>query len=992
MQSHTDVAEVRRSAVWGSRSGCARASRNSSLARLSADSQQPRERCACSPEASACVRLSARADQAGWLVVRGGDGGDASGCRMPVSWERDLGEACVVDRGSPNVERSDLNLEAAQEAIASFPVAEVHDPPPKNTSRCNVPSESMYKHLYWRSLADADNFWKEVTLSQGRAVDKLRWSHLFTKTQHGSLQSGDVCWFLNGKLNACDNCVDRWAEQYPQRIALICEGDNPEDTQVVTYKELQDQVCRFANLLKSLDVRKGDIVTIYLPMMAEIVYAMLACARIGAVHSTTSRETEEEASPFLLQREKQTEEEADVQLLPLLPAHSLAERLEDANSKVLITTTKSTRGGKVVHLKAVVNEALELCSCVKHVVLFRRSEDPSCFVEGRDLSGDDLLPQMRPYCPLEIMDSEDVLFILYTSGSTGKPKGVCHTTAGYLLYTALTHEYIFDYHPGDTFGCLADCGWITGHSYTVYGALCNGATTVLFQGIPTYPTPGRYWELVQKWKVTQLYTSPTAIRALMMHGDEWPKKYDLSTLRVIGSVGEPINPEAWRWVFNNIGRGQCSVVDTYWQTETGGHVLSPFPGATITKPGCAMVPFFGIEPAIVDPQTGEEKKGNGVCGVLCLKRSWPGVCRTVHRAHKRLVNTYYQPYPGYYFTGDGAYRDIDGHYWITGRVDDTLNVSGHRLSTAEIEHALVQHPAIVEAAVVGVPHDVKGTAIFCFVILKEGIREEGIAAGAKAQVRKEIGPIATPDFIVIVPGLPKTQSGKIMRRLLRKLCCLDTNLGDTTSLANAEILQVLKPLVMDAVITERSKFSAIAGSNADRGGKRAKQDDRCAHPQVPLQMMKTTRAALDEQQLRMLQQNRSVHADMAGPAFPPPPAAAAKRHADRGCLVGGGEETQQQRFDWGICICMCVRLRLQSSLFVSDAALLAGWRRARHRQAATLLAFLNLSLLTSFHPHLMPHCLCMQRSNALAGVLLTYPLPAQKHIHSSSRSCNARGT
>ncbi|KAL8449805.1 hypothetical protein Emed_002768 [Eimeria media] len=714
---------------------------------------------------------------------------------MPDTWERDLGEACVIDRGSPNVERSELNLEETQDAIASFPVTEVHGPPPKNTSRCNVPSESMYRHLYWRSLTDTDNFWKE------RALEKLRWSQPFTKTQHGSLKNGDVSWFLNGKLNACDNCVDRWAEQYPQRIALIYEGDHSEDSQVVTYKELQDQVCRFANLLKSLDVRKGDIVTIYLPMMPEIVYAMLACARIGAVHSV---------------------------VFAGFSAHSLAERLEDAHSRVLITTTKSMRGGKVVHLKKVVDEAVELCSCVKHVVLFRRSEDPSCFVEGRDLSGDDLLPQMRPYCPLETMDSEDLLFILYTSGSTGKPKasrrlGVCHTTAGYLLYTALTHEYIFDYHPGDTFGCLADCGWITGHSYTVYGALCNGATTMLFQGIPTYPTPGRYWELVQKWKVTQLYTSPTAIRALMMHGEEWPKKYDLSTLRVIGSVGEPINPEAWRWCFNNIGRGQCSVVDTYWQTETGGHVLSPFPGATVTKPGCAMVPFFGIEPAIVDPHTGEEKKGNGVCGVLCLKRSWPGVCRTVHRAHKRLVNTYLQPYPGYYFTGDGAYRDMDGHYWITGRVDDTLNVSGHRLSTAEIEHALVQHPAIVEAAVVGVPHDVKGTAIFCFVIVKEGTDTEGIAAGAKAQVRKEIGPIATPDFIVIVPGLPKTQSGKIMRRLLRKLCCLDTNLGDTSSLANAEVLKVLQPLIMDTVMKERNRSAGAVENNTDRAGKRAKQ-------------------------------------------------------------------------------------------------------------------------------------------------------------------------
>ncbi|OEH76691.1 hypothetical protein cyc_00537 [Cyclospora cayetanensis] len=752
---------------------------------------------------------------------------------MPAAWDRDLGEACVVDRGSPNVERSDLNLEGAHEAISSFPVKEVHEPPPKNTSRCNVPSESMYKHLYWRSLTDADNFWRE------KALEKLRWSHPFTKTQHGSLKNGDMSWFLNGKLNVCDNCVDRWAEQYPQRIALIYEGDTSKDSQVVTYKELQDQVCRFANLLKSLDVRKGDIVTIYLPMMPEIVYAMLAC----------------------------------------LSANSLAERLEDANSRVLITATKSTRGGREVHLKKVVDEALEHVSCVKHVVLFRKSEDPSSFVEGRDLSGDDLLPQMRPYCPLEIMDSEDLLFILYTSGSTGKPK-VC-----------LPERAISE-------------------------------------------TRHLYWDLVQKWRITQLYTSPTAIRsaaamtlprlrpcinefkrvhgssvtvwerrlptaheerhkghnhrsvhgadvvsggpmgsgiggdpplALMQHGDEWPKKYDLSTLRVIGSVGEPINPEAWRWYYENIGKGQCSVVDTYWQTETGGHVLAPFPGATITKPGCAMVPFFGIEPAIVDPQTGEEKKGNEVCGVLCLKRPWPGMCRTVHRAHKRLVNTYLQPYPGYYFTGDGAYRDADGHYWITGRVDDTLNVSGHRLSTAEIEHALVQHPRIVEAAVVGVPHEVKGTAIFCFVILKAGETPAGVIDEARKQVRKEIGPIATPDFIVIAPvfrvssasrcpscytldsttiehtagsaqsnkpdaytclssGLPKTQSGKIMRRLLRKLCCLDQSLGDTTSLANAEVIPSLQGLIMETVLAERKTPTTTAAEKAATSGKKAKHN------------------------------------------------------------------------------------------------------------------------------------------------------------------------
>ncbi|KEP60928.1 UNVERIFIED_CONTAM: Acetyl-coenzyme A synthetase 2, putative [Hammondia hammondi] len=662
---------------------------------------------------------------------------------------------------SPPVEVAEEATDDVEKISSSLPVNERYKVPRQNQTRCQIHDKETYEHMYWRSLHDADSFWRE------QATEILRWTAPFTKVFHGRMEDGNVSWFLNGKLNVCDNCVDRWAEKFPNRVALICEGDDPDQSRTITYRKLLRKVCQFANMLKRLGVRKGDVVSIYLPMGPEIVYAMLACARIGAVHNV---------------------------IFAGFAASSLAERIHDAESRILITADQSSRGGKTIFLKDIADEAMTICPQVRHLVVFRCKGEPlKTWVEGRDIWGNELMSQMQPYCPLEVMDSEDPLFILYTSGSTGKPKGLCHSTAGYLLYAALTHKCVFDYHPGDIYACVADCGWITGHSYVVYGPLCNGATTLLFQSIPTYPDPGRYWQMIEKWKASQFYTAPTALRALMRYGDSWPKKYELSSLRVLGTVGEPINPEAWRWYASVIGQNRCSVVDTYWQTETGGHVLTPIPGATVTKPGSATLPFFGIEPVVLDPISGEEKKGNNVCGVLCIRRLWPGVARSVHGAHLRLMSTYYWPYKGYFFTGDGVFRDADGYYWITGRVDDTLNVSGHRLTTAEIEHALVQHDDVAEAAVVGVPHEVKGSGIFCFAILKEGVSTRPhLQDELKRVVRKYIGPIATPDYIVIARDLPKTKSGKIMRRLLRKIAALEIDdFGDTSTLVNSHCLESL---------------------------------------------------------------------------------------------------------------------------------------------------------------------------------------------------------
>ncbi|CEM39796.1 unnamed protein product [Vitrella brassicaformis CCMP3155] len=570
---------------------------------------------------------------------------------------------------------------------------------------------------------------------------------------------GHVSWFLNGKLNVCENCVDRWAEETPDRIALIWEGDDPSHSKRITYRDLHTQVCKFANMLKRLGVRKHDTVGIYMPMIPETVYAMLACARLGAIHSV---------------------------VFAGFSSHSLRDRLDDAHCKVVITADQGVRGGKVIPLKSVMDEALKECPLVEKCIVFKHQGHDIDWTEGRDEA-------MRPYCPLEPMDNEDLLFMLYTSGSTGKPKGIAHSSAGYLLYAAMTHKYVFDYHPGDVHACVADVGWITGHSYVVYGPLCNGATTVLFESVPTYPDPARYWHMIEKHGISQFYTAPTAIRALMVHGDEWVSKHDLSSLRVLGTVGEPINPEAWRWYYEVVGRKRCDIVDTYWQTETGGHLLTPLPGAIRCKPGSATRPFFGVEPVVLDSKTGQPLEGDDVSGVLCIKKPWPGMMRTVYGDHERLLNVYLRPYKGFYHTGDGAVRDKDGYYWITGRVDDTINVSGHRLGSAEIEHALVQHPGCAEAAVVGFPHSVKGAGLFCYVTMNNEYEvNEGTVNELRDIVRKEIGPIATPDHILIVPALPKTRSGKIMRRLLRKIASNDTgSLGDVSTLADQQVVSDL---------------------------------------------------------------------------------------------------------------------------------------------------------------------------------------------------------
>jgi acetyl-CoA synthetase len=623
--------------------------------------------------------------------------------------------------------------------------------------------DAKYRDMYRRSLSDTDGFWRE----QGQRLD---WIRPYSKISDVSYNAENlhIRWYQDGTLNVCANCVDRHLATRGEQTAIIWEGDDPKTHRRITYRELYDQVCRFANVLKRHGVKKGDRVTIYMPMIPEAAFAMLACARIGAVHSV---------------------------VFGGFSPDSLAGRIQDCDSSCVITADEGIRGGKIVPLKANCDRALEKCPSVKSVVVIRRTGSKVNMQSGRDVWYHDEENKVDADCAPEEMNAEDPLFILYTSGSTGKPKGVLHTSGGYLVYSALTHHYVFDYHDGDIYWCTADVGWVTGHSYIVYGPLANGATTLMFEGVPNYPTPSRFWEVIDKHKVNIFYTAPTAIRALMREGEAPVKKTSRRSLRILGSVGEPINPEAWLWFYRVVGDERCPIVDTWWQTETGGILITPLPGATKLKPGSATRPFFGIEPEIVDDQ-GNRIEGPGK-GNLCLKRSWPGQMRTVYGDHARFVQTYFVQYPGRYFTGDGCRRDEDGFYWITGRVDDVLNVAGHRLGTAEIESALVAHPKVAEAGVVGYPHDIKGQGIYAYVTLNAG--EQGSDALQKELVqwvRGEISPIAAPDLIQFALGLPKTRSGKIMRRILRKIAENDYgSLGDTSTLAD--------PAVVDDLIANR---------------------------------------------------------------------------------------------------------------------------------------------------------------------------------------------
>ncbi|KIU27487.1 acetyl-CoA synthetase [Methylobacterium radiotolerans] len=625
--------------------------------------------------------------------------------------------------------------------------------------------DAKYREMYAASVADPDAFWAE----HGKRID---WMKPFSTVKNTSFEPGKVSikWFEDGTTNVAHNCIDRHLETRGDQTAIIWEGDNPDEAKHISYRELHAQVCRMANVLRNRGVGKGDRVTLYMPMIPEAAYAMLACARLGAIHAI---------------------------VFGGFSPDSLASRIQGCGSKVVITADEGLRGGRKVPLKANVDEAIKRLDpdLVDHVIVVRRTGGSVAMEAGRDVYYDEAAEQVTDECPAVAVEAEHPLFILYTSGSTGQPKGVVHTTGGYLVYASMTHEYVFDYREGDVYWCTADVGWVTGHSYIVYGPLANGATTLMFEGIPTYPSTSRFWEVVDKHKVNIFYTAPTAIRSLMGGGEGPVKKTSRQSLRVLGSVGEPINPEAWEWYYNVVGDRRCSIVDTWWQTETGGILITPLPGATVLKPGSATRPFFGVKPEMVDA---EGKVLEGTCeGNLCIADSWPGQMRTVYGDHERFEQTYFSTYPGKYFTGDGARRDADGYYWITGRVDDVINVSGHRMGTAEVESSLVAHPKVAEAAVVGYPHNVKGQGIYAYVTLNDG--EEGDDALRKelvTWVRKDIGPIASPDLIQFAPGLPKTRSGKIMRRILRKIAEDDfSSLGDTSTLA--------EPAVVDDLIENR---------------------------------------------------------------------------------------------------------------------------------------------------------------------------------------------
>ncbi len=632
-------------------------------------------------------------------------------------------------------------------------------PPPTEFAKTALIDAAGYDALYARSLAEPEAFWDE----QAAALD---WISPFTKVKNTSFDEANfgIKWFEDGVLNVSANCVDRHLETKGDKIAILWEGDDPTKAKAITYRELHSEMCKMANVLKKLGVVKGDRVTLYMPMIPEAAYAMLACTRIGAVHSI---------------------------VFGGFSPDSLANRIQDCDSKLIITADEGLRGGKPVPLKANTDLAVDQCACVEHVLMITRTGANVAIKEGRDVRYEDIVATVSDICAPEPMAAEDPLFILYTSGSTGKPKGVLHTTGGYLLHATLTFKYIFDHKDSDVFWCTADVGWVTGHSYVVYGPLSNGATSLMFEGIPTYPDSSRFWNVIDKHKVSIFYTAPTALRALMREGDGPVKSASRASLRLLGSVGEPINPEAWQWYHRVVGEGRCPIVDTWWQTETGGALISPLPGATALKPGSATKPFFGVRPAIVDA---DGKILEGACsGNLVLLDSWPGQMRTVYNDHDRFFQTYFSTYPGRYFTGDGARRDEDGYYWITGRVDDVINVSGHRMGTAEVESALVAHAHVAEAAVVGYPHDIKGQGIYAYVTLNadtppsEVLRKELVA-----WVRQQIGPIAAPDLIQFAPGLPKTRSGKIMRRILRKIAEDDFGaLGDTSTLADPSVVESL---------------------------------------------------------------------------------------------------------------------------------------------------------------------------------------------------------
>ena len=618
---------------------------------------------------------------------------------------------------------------------------------------------AQYEAAYADSIRDPDGFW-------GREAARLDWLTPFTRVRNVSFDPANLSikWFEDGALNVAANCLDRHLAARGGQTAIIWEGDDPSESRHITYAELHEQVCRFANVLKARGVRKGDRVTIYMPMIPEAAVAMLACARIGAVHSV---------------------------VFGGFSPDSLAGRITDCDSKVVITADEGLRGGKTVPLKANTDEALAKAPGVTAVIVVRRTGGAVAMTPGRDIWWHEESAKVSADCPAEAMNAEDPLFILYTSGSTGKPKGVLHTTGGYLLWAAWTHHYVFDYHPGEIYWCTADVGWVTGHTYIVYGPLANGATTLMFEGVPNYPTTSRFWEVIDKHKVNTFYTAPTAIRALMRDGDGPVQKTSRASLRLLGTVGEPINPEAWLWYHRVVGDGRCPIVDTWWQTETGGHLITPLPGATDLKPGSATKPLPGIVPELVDTD-GKVLDGEAT-GNLCIAQSWPGQMRTVYGDHQRFVETYFTTYPGKYFTGDGCRRDTDGYYWITGRVDDVINVSGHRMGTAEVESALVGHAAVAEAAVVGYPHDIKGQGIYAYVTLKAGIAaSDALNAELKKFVGHEIGPIARPDIIQFAPGLPKTRSGKIMRRILRKIAEGDVStLGDISTLADPSVVDDL---------------------------------------------------------------------------------------------------------------------------------------------------------------------------------------------------------